>query len=201
MSTATLTKTKTKIENVNVANTLADISAAVERVKNDALQHFPAAASPGDAVRQGDLYIQLLDESDFSADLLRWVTPVPAADLPNRLQLAEGNTKGSRHVLANTEGLEMWLPLSDDESILKAIYAHNKTPFPKTGANPWSSPFRTQFNSAMAALALAGPVFRCSTPNVVTHPEHGDWALPAGLYRVIFQRTVDESQRIRRVLD
>ena len=48
---------------------------------------------------------------------------------------------------------------------------------------------------------LAGPIMRLSKPNTVTHPEHGDWQLPCGTYRVVFQRTIDETARIQRVLD
>jgi hypothetical protein len=192
MTTATL-KSNT------VSNTLADIAAAVEKIKNDGLQNFPEAASIGDAVRQGDVYIQLMDEADIEA-LKLFYKQVPAEELENHLQLAPGNTKGSRHILQSAAGLEMWLPVDSDEAILTAIYKSKGEKMP-ANSNRWSHPYRKESDALESALALAGPLFKCSTPNIVAHPEHGDWALPKGTYRVIFQRTVDESQRIRRVLD
>lgn len=195
------TATRTRPTTATVSKTLADIHEAVEKIKNDQLQHFPEAASLGDAVRQGDVYIQLIGDSALEA-LDGFYSAVPAAEVANHLQLAPGNTKGSRHILQSAEGLEMWLPVDTDESILKAIYARHGLPWPKDGmVNRWATPHREEFESLENALALAGPIFRASKPAVVAHPEHGDWALPPGTYRVIFQRTVDESQRIRRVLD
>lgn len=195
MTTATLSRTLT------VSATLNDIHEAVEKIKNDQMQHFPEAASIGDAVRQGDVYIQLIDDASLGA-LHGFYVPVAPEALENHLQLAPGNTKGSRHILQSADGLEMWLPVDNDEAILKAIYAKNNTPWPKnTPVNRFQTPFRETLEKVEAALALAGPIFKCSKPAVVAHPEHGDWALPPGTYRVIFQRTVDESQRIRRVLD
>lgn len=197
MTTATLSRSSTP----TVTRTLADIHEAVEKIKNDQMQHFPEAASLGDAVRQGDVYIQLIDESTLEA-LQGFYEPVAAEDLENHLQLAPGNTKGSRHILQSADGLEMWLPVDNDEAILKAVYARRGEKWPKDNiVNRYATPHREEFESIEAALALAGPVFRCSKPAVVAHPEHGDWALPPGTYRVIFQRTVDESQRIHRVLD
>jgi hypothetical protein len=194
------TATKTRAT-ATVSKTLADIHEAVEKIKNDQMQHFPEAASLGDAVRQGDVYIQVIDESTLTG-LAGFYSPVPAADLENHLQLAPGNTKGSRHILQSAEGLEMWLPVDNDEAILKAIYARHNEKWPKDNrVNRWTTPYREECESLETALALAGPVFRCSKTAVVAHPEHGDWALPPGTYRVIFQRTVDEQQRIRRVLD
>jgi hypothetical protein len=196
MTTATL-----KGRAPSVSATLSDISEAVERIKNDQMQHFPEAASIGDAVRQGDVYIQLIDDRSLET-IGGFYVPVAAEALQNHLQLAPGNTKGSRHVLQSADDLEMWLPVDNDEAILKAIYAQNNKPWPKNeNRNRWTTPFRETLESIEEALALAGPIFRCSKPAVVAHPEHGDWALPPGTYRVIFQRTVDASQRIRRVLD
>ena len=190
MATATATK------NVTVSKTLADISAAVEAIKNDGLQHFPEAASIGDAIRQGDVYIQLIDEADIEAAgplFHKLAEPV--------LQLAPGDTKGSRHCLASADGVEMWEPELTDEAALKYVFAKNNTPLPKDYRTRWIQEFREERNAIEAAMSLAGPVFKLSRPNTLVHPEHGDWALPCGTYRVIFQRTVDEAQRVRRVLD
>lgn len=196
MSFATLAKPK-KAATVNA--TLAAIAEAVEKIKNDEMQYFPTAASIGDAVRQGDLYVQLIAEDDLKY-LPHIYAPVSAADLPNHLQLAPGNTKGSRHVLQSADGLEMWLPVQTDAACLKHVYWAKGEKMPKD-ANRWSGPYRSELETLEEAMALAGPIMKLSKPNVVTHPEHGDWHLPTGVYRVIFQRTVDEQQRIRRVLD
>lgn len=195
MATATLSKP------TNVKDTLADIEAAVEKIKNDQPQQFPEAASIGDAVRQGDIYIQLVDPKDVAA-LEGLYTRVPDEQLANHLQLAPGNTKGSRHIIQHAEGLSMWLPARTDEEILKFVYAQHKEPITKgERLNRWTAKFLEERENIGEAMALAGPIFKCDTPNAVTHPEHGDWLLPAGFYRVIFQRTVDEQERIRRVLD
>lgn len=192
MATATATRTKS----LTVSKTLSDISAAVEAIKNDGLQQFPEAASIGDAIRQGDVYIQLIDEADIEA-----AGPLLAKMKEPALQLAPGDTKGSRHCLASAEGVEMWEPVLTDEAVLKYIFAKKNTPLPKDYRRRWLSEWRDERNQVSAALNLAGPIFKLSQPNTLVHPEHGDWSLPCGTYRVIFQRTVDEEQRIRRVLD
>ena len=188
------------IATLNVKNTLADIAAAVERVKNDELQHFPEAASIGDAVRQGDVYIQKIDDADVEK-LAHIYKKLDANELASNLQLAPGNTKGSRHILASAEGLEMWIPEQTDLAVAQHMYAKNSRKLPKANARAWELDYNEERQAIQTALMLAGPVFRCNQPNTVTHPEHGDWALPKGAYLVIFQRTVDEADRIRRVLD
>lgn len=47
------------------------------------------------------------------------------------------------------------------------------------------------------ADALTGPVFKTAGATV-THPEHGDVELPAGIYRITYQRAyADELRRVR----
>lgn len=189
MSTATRSNKK-KI----ITKTIADIAAAVERIQNDGLQKFSDAAAPGDAVRQGDVVIQYLgDDTQIPAHIYARI------DQPV-LQLAPGNTKGSRHCLATAEGVEMWLPVQTDEAVAKHVYAKHNAKMPR-GQGRWQLDFRDELDALEEAMALAGPIFKLTQPNVVTHPEHGDWALPCGTYRVIFQRTLDEADRIQRVLD
>lgn len=186
----------TATRNVTVSKTLSDISAAVEAIKNDGLQHFPEAASIGDAVRQGDVYLQLINDSDIDAAgalFTKLAEPV--------LQLAPGNTKGSRHCLASADGVEMWEPTRTDEAVLKYVFAKNNTPLPKNYQNTWIGEFRNERNEVETAVSMTGPIFKLSKPNTLVHPEHGDWSLPNGTYRVIFQRTIDEADRVRRVLD
>ena len=190
MATATL----------SVKNTLADIAEAVEKIKNDQMQHFPEAASIGDAVRQGDVYIQLVPE-DCAEGLSYIYRKLADSELAANLQLAPGNTKGSRHVLASAEGLEMWVPVQTDLAVAQHLYAKHGRAVPKATARVWELDYSQERSEIEAALMLAGPIFKCNRPSVVAHPEHGDWALPVGTYRVIFQRTVDEAERIRRVLD
>jgi hypothetical protein len=54
---------------------------------------------------------------------------------------------------------------------------------------------------AFSLLLLAGPIFVLTETNTVTHPEHGDWILPPGSYRVTYQRTVARDNTVTRVLD
>jgi len=48
------------------------------------------------------------------------------------------------------------------------------------------------------ANELQGPFIRLECERVITHPEHGDWRLPAGLYEITYQRAfADELRRVR----
>lgn len=51
------------------------------------------------------------------------------------------------------------------------------------------------------ATPYDGPVLDVSKPVTITHPEHGDWSLPCGVYGISYQRTEDSEGRIRRVQD
>lgn len=45
---------------------------------------------------------------------------------------------------------------------------------------------------------LQGPFIELARERVITHPEHGDWRLPAGLYEITYQRAfADELRRVR----
>lgn len=136
-----------------VQDAVRSVQDTAEQIKNDAMQFFPEAASVGDYVRQGDVYITLLKS-------------IPRGSLAVKnppLQLAEGNTQGSRHCLASAEGVTAY---------------RLKEP--------------TEYD---------GPILKLDCPNVIAHPEHGDWTLPPGVYGITYQRTVDSENRIRRVLD
>jgi hypothetical protein len=74
------------------------VQSSAEAIRNDQPQNFPAAASPGDTWRQGDLYIELLAEVPAGA--------VPIAK-PSK-QLAPGETQGSRHILDSLAGVTMY---------------------------------------------------------------------------------------------
>jgi hypothetical protein len=50
-------------------------------------------------------------------------------------------------------------------------------------------------------LGFCGPIFNLTKETKISHPEHGDWILGPGSYRIVFQRTVDTDLQIRRVFD
>lgn len=81
-----------------IQDVIANIQATAERIRNDAQQRFPAAASPGDCWRQGDLYITLL--AKLPTDVIPTEKP--------RLQLVPGTTQGSRHCLDSLDGVTIY---------------------------------------------------------------------------------------------
>jgi hypothetical protein len=185
---------------------LREAQAQVEKIKNDEPQNFPEAASIGDAVRQGDIYIQL-------------ISPVTAAPfLYNRaeasfpMQLADGETKGSRHCLEHGHGVTVYKPMdADSQELIFALAEQHgldkKTPNLNRALRQaeWSEKGKAEnhlrLGDAMSMLAFAGPIFTLTETNTVTHPEHGDWVLPPGSYRVTYQRTVTLDNTVTRVLD
>jgi hypothetical protein len=187
----------------------------VEQIKNDQPQQFPEAASVGDAVRQGDIYIQLIPDVDKAPMLYELATP----SFP--MQLAEGNTKGSRHCLAHGDGVTVFQPVARDSDAMMQQLAkqHGLTAADadwrtKLNNAEWEIRRRNNFNAdtatgagivftqdARALLEFAGPIFRLEKPNTVTHPEHGDWLLPPGTYRITYQRTIARDNTVARVLD
>ena len=51
------------------------------------------------------------------------------------------------------------------------------------------------------ASEFDGPVLLLKKERTITHPEHGDWVLPPGVYGISYQRTQDALDRQRRVED
>jgi hypothetical protein len=204
MTTATLERAE------QITRVLRDANAAVERVKNDAPQQFPEAASAGDAVRQGDVYIQLIDDVT-SAPMLyeRVLQPV----FP--LQLAEGTSKGSRHCLAHGNGVTVYQPMvANSYGMIEQLARQYpgvdvKSPNLRSELREaeWAARRKDQnadiltLAAAAEMVSFAGPILVLTEPNVVTHPEHGDWMLPAGTYRITYQRTVAKDNTIARVID
>ena len=135
---------------------------ATEAIVNDA-PHTHAAWSPGDTAHQGDLIFVGLK-----------TLPATAEARANR-QLADGNTQGSRHVLA--DGPDVFnCPPAD---VAKAI---------------------KNLTGQAVAEQYIGPVFH--TPATVTHPEHGDHTWPEdGVVACVYQRNLDAEQREQRVRD
>lgn len=184
---------------------LAAVTAAVEKIKNDDLQHFPEAANIGDCVRQGDIYIQLIPAFEGAPELYQEM-PEP------ELQLAPGNSKGSRHRLTSADGVTMYAPMTTDAKLVKYYVTKHKLDVDINDEDAirrfywgWGGDddrkHKAKLNEIEKAIEMAGPIFKLDKPNVVTHPEHGDWALASGCYRVIYQRTVDHKQQIARVID
>lgn len=204
----TTTATKFDIDNHGAVRQLREAQAQVEKIKNDDPQNFPEAASIGDAVRQGDVYIQLIDDVTSAPFLFKKATP----SYP--MQLAPGNTKGSRHCLEHGRGVTAYEPCAGGSAEMFAALAT------QYGIEANAPDLRQQLRTAewaarkdgtnankidsadaFSLLLLAGPIFALTETNTVTHPEHGDWILPPGSYRVTYQRTVARDNTVTRVLD
>lgn len=195
---------------VSVEEVVKLVDNAVESIKNDADQCFPAAASIGDAVRQGDIYIQLIDDFDT----------VPfgykkAADIKYPFQLAEGDTQGSRHRLEESPNAEIFVSdVANDEFVnlvrekaekfANTVLADNPAITAK-GVDVVKNTERLVgivYGTLINALTFNGPILKIKCTSTVSHPEHGNWILPAGAYRITYQRTMDSnSLAFRRVLD
>ena len=76
-----------------------EIETTARKVAKRETQRFPEAASTGDAVRQGDLYITLL--ASVPTGYKRQAT--------FNLQLASGETQGSRHILDSADGVTCYV--------------------------------------------------------------------------------------------
>ena len=111
------TATSFDINNSAAVRQLREAQAQVEKIKNDAPQNFPAAASIGDAVRQGDIYIQLIEDVTETPFLFKPASP----SFP--MQLADGNTKGSRHCLEHGRGVTVYEPMEFTGTQLEAVIA------------------------------------------------------------------------------
>jgi hypothetical protein len=197
---------------ITIESAIKTVEKAVETVINDKPQDFPIAANIGDAVRQGDIYIQLIEPV---SGVIPFYKKLVNPDFP--IQLAPGNTKGSRHMLENSEGIEVYecviasliedagedfdFELSDQVNKELEIYARYVTSEDEKTANNWSSQSRKVAQNVSEAMNFFGPIFTLKNPGCVSHPEHGNWNLPAGTYRIVFQRTLDANQRARRVFD
>lgn len=209
MTTATLEN-----KSVNISAALREAAERAEKIKNDAAQRFPEAASIGDAVRQGDIYIQLVDAITACPMFYR---PDPEPSFP--MQLADGNTKGSRHCLAHGNGVTVYKPVTIGSRELYIDLAPQYGIDAATTSNIVSAVRNAMWefeNKARRAkttsdhimdrdanemLAFAGPIIVLEQENTITHPEHGDWILPPGSYRITYQRTMTRENTVARVLD
>lgn len=206
---------------MTIDRALKQVDEAVEKVLNDKEQRFPEAASVGDAVRQGDIYIQKIDPVTATPKLYKKLERV---NYP--LQLAPGDTKGSRHMLEADETATVYALLLDiqaaetgdkaedaDERFKQQIISRDKfrielqehaRSFTNEGdgeSRQWESKTNLVSQEISAVASFCGPIFNLTKEAKITHPEHGDWVLPPGSYRITFQRTIDSDMRIQRVLD
>ena len=123
--------------------------------------------APGDAAHQGDLILVCLSK-------------LPASAKPRRnRQLAEGQTRGSKHVVAGGEVFEV--APSDLGEVAAAIA-------------------RVTAGKVVVDPQYIGPVF--AGPCTLEHPEHQHQAFPDGsITAVIFQRNLDAEEREVRARD
>lgn len=145
---------------------------------------FSEAASLGDNVRQGDIYLVLIPMPK-ATDL----TAIPAAQLAAGYQLAPGNTQGSRHVLQfgrDSLGATVFTP-KNQAAIADLVNKHAKLDKP-------------------VPAELIGPVFQPGSKDaVIVHPEHAHAVIPAATVpsdmacAVVYQRAFAEE--VRRVQD
>lgn len=155
--------TATKLDK-NLDNELA--APRLEQIVNDAPK-LHATFETGDVSSQGDLIIVRI------ASL-----PASATRRKNR-QLAEGNTQGSRHILARGHVYDC-APGEVAVAILDAT-------------------------RCVVSQNYIGPVFTAPanpTEHDLTHPEHGHQGFPAGsVCAVVYQRNIDNEDKEARVLD
>ncbi len=83
---------------LSAVESLERIESSVEKIKSDAKQRFPEAASAEDTWRQGDVYITLLNAIPDDCSKV---------DKPQK-QVAPGNTQGSRHILDSLRGVKIF---------------------------------------------------------------------------------------------
>lgn len=195
----------------DIATTIREVAEAVEKIKNDAPQNFPIAASVGDAVRQGDIYIQKIDDITETPQFFKKLT---APTFP--FQLAPGNTKGSRHCIENSAGLELYIAetsefLDADTGLLDrdsmVLFQQRIRTYACAVCGVAEDTFwqndkaRIIVDEIMETMNFSGPILKVASTATVSHPEHGDWVLPSGTYRIVFQRTLNSTDQVRRVLD
>ena len=104
--------------------------------------------------------------------------PKSAKPRKNR-QLAEGTSKGSRHVMTRGAVYD-----ADPKEIVKSAKAA----------------YKVEVGEQYVGPVIVSP--ENPTENDLTHPEHGNQGFPAGtICAVIFQRNLDTEQREARVWD
>lgn len=92
-----------KTATIPMTEYLSKMRGQAESIRNDQPIEFSVAASAGDYIRQGDVYVTLCDEvpAGFTKRELKDLGKNPA-------QVAIGNTQGSRHIWDSLEGVEIY---------------------------------------------------------------------------------------------
>lgn len=148
------------------AKAFAQVQKSAEAIRNDQTQAV-GTVSPGDVIRQGDLYLVALGVNNATGDL------TPTSDR----QLAPGTSQGSRHVI---QGAAKVYRAANPDLVAGLVNRLVK--------------------GAAVEPDLVGPVVQTVGPCTVTHPEHGDFDLPAGeTFAVVYQRAW--ADQVRRQLD
>lgn len=92
-----------KSKQVSMSDFLNQMQQQVESIRNDQPIEFSVAASAGDYIRQGDVYVTLCDEVPVG------FTKREMKDLGrNPAQVAIGSTQGSRHIWDSLDGVEIY---------------------------------------------------------------------------------------------
>lgn len=165
-----------------MTTTALDIKQDIQAIQDSAhqqarrsTQELSPAASLGDVLRQGDLYLVLIPKPK-DGELTAIVR------IGNGVQLAPGQTQGSRHVLefgAGATDCGCWTA-KNPSAVAAEIKKHNGSVVP---------------------VELIGPVFATgSAAAEITHPEHGHFVVPAETTCVVtYQR--QHAEEVRRVND
>lgn len=105
-----MTSVTTSYKGEQMVNTLEidEIQAHLEKVQPGMPVVLTNAATVGDAVRQGDLYLIVVNS----------VPENYKRDLKTSNQLVPGQTQGSRHCLDSLDGVEIFLPVNWNEDSL-----------------------------------------------------------------------------------
>lgn len=151
---------------------------AYERVRESATKTQEVAQvrevglmSVGDSLRQGDLYVVFIgDGTNVDEKIFKRLERV-------RLQLADGDTQGSRHILSSPEGVVSY-DIEQPREVINLL---------KRAGIQVQEP------------VYFGPAFTLDRKTTLTHPEHGDRVLGPGMYVSIFQRVY--RNEIQRVVD
>lgn len=112
MKNATATATANAFEQIRSHADL--IKSGQHKVKPGQELSFSPAASVGDTIAQGDLYIMVADKMPAEYELVE-------ANVAN-LQLVPGNTQGARHCLDSFDGVTMYRPKTWTEEDLRGPY-------------------------------------------------------------------------------
>lgn len=99
-----MTETKVKKTAVSEVDSLLE---HLEKVQPGQEVRFTTAATTGDTIRQGDLYLTVVE-----------IVPKDYKEAVPFIQLVPGQTQGAKHCLDSTQGVEMFLPEEWNEESL-----------------------------------------------------------------------------------